>query len=132
MSQVRRRLKAATAAFTSNAVNRNLRRAQLSYLAAWTAEWAFTVAAASRSAYRPARGWIRSELLRPLEQPLQDVSIVLVDGSQLVALMEGELRGSTQARHGNSVQLTHSEAGRREDVKAAAEGCLTNSPVLVK
>ena len=38
------RLKAAGAAFASNAVNGNLRRAQLSYFAAWTAEWAFTVA----------------------------------------------------------------------------------------
>jgi MFS family permease len=40
----RDRLKAAVAAFASNAVNGNLRRAQLSFLAAWTAEWAFTVA----------------------------------------------------------------------------------------
>jgi hypothetical protein len=39
-----RRLKAAAAAFASNAVNANLRRAQLSCLCAWTAEWAFTVA----------------------------------------------------------------------------------------
>ena len=38
------RLKAAGAAFASNAVNGNLRRAQLSCFAAWTAEWAFTVA----------------------------------------------------------------------------------------
>jgi MFS family permease len=45
MSQRRpSRLKAAAAAFASNAVNSNLRRAQLSYLGAWTAEWAFTVA----------------------------------------------------------------------------------------
>jgi MFS family permease len=34
----------AGAAFTSNWRNRNLRRAQLSFLGAWTAEWAFTVA----------------------------------------------------------------------------------------
>src|SRR5215207_9069505 len=40
----RNRLKAAAAAFASNAVNGNLRRAQLSFLWAWTAEWAFTVA----------------------------------------------------------------------------------------
>ena len=45
MSQpVRSRLTVAAAAFASNAVNGNLRRAQLSFLAAWTAEWAFTVA----------------------------------------------------------------------------------------
>ncbi|WP_286278203.1 MFS transporter [Naasia aerilata] len=40
----RRRLAEAAAAFTSNWRNPNLRRAQLSFLAAWTAEWAFTVA----------------------------------------------------------------------------------------
>ena len=45
MSQaLRSRLKVAASAFASNAVNGNLRRAQLSYFAAWTAEWAFTVA----------------------------------------------------------------------------------------
>jgi hypothetical protein len=41
---VRSRLKAAASAFASNAVNGNLRRAQLSFFEAWTAEWAFTVA----------------------------------------------------------------------------------------
>src|SRR6187402_129278 len=40
----RNRLGQAVAAFTSNARNPNLRRAQLSFLGAWTAEWAFTVA----------------------------------------------------------------------------------------
>ena len=45
MNQPRRgRLEIAAAAFASNAVNGNLRRAQLSFLGAWTAEWAFTVA----------------------------------------------------------------------------------------
>jgi MFS family permease len=46
MKQPRRRerLRAAAAAFASNAANSNLRRAQLSFLGAWTAEWAFTVA----------------------------------------------------------------------------------------
>jgi MFS family permease len=38
------RLADAAAAFTSNARNPDLRRAQLSFLGAWTAEWAFTVA----------------------------------------------------------------------------------------
>src|SRR5215217_7268774 len=42
-SQLRSRLKAAGAAFASNAINSNLRRAQLSFFGAWTAEWAFTV-----------------------------------------------------------------------------------------
>ena len=41
---LRSRLKAAASAFASNAVNGNLRRAQLSFIRAWTAEWAFTVA----------------------------------------------------------------------------------------
>ena len=40
----RNRLRDAAGAFTSNALNPNLRRAQLSFLGAWTAEWAFTVA----------------------------------------------------------------------------------------
>jgi hypothetical protein len=44
MNPRRNWFKAATAAFASNAVNPNLRRAQLSFLGAWTAEWAFTVA----------------------------------------------------------------------------------------
>ncbi|HEY9377801.1 MAG TPA: hypothetical protein VIQ02_11985, partial [Jiangellaceae bacterium] len=43
---VRSRLASAAGAFTSNARNQNLRRAQLSFLGAWTAEWAFTVALA--------------------------------------------------------------------------------------
>ncbi|MDR5698489.1 hypothetical protein [Agromyces aerolatus] len=44
MGRLRQRMRDAVAAFTSNAVNPNLRRAQLSFLGAWTAEWAFTVA----------------------------------------------------------------------------------------
>src|SRR5215213_1117188 len=40
----RGRLGKAAAAFTSNWRNPNLRRAQLGFLGAWTAEWAFTVA----------------------------------------------------------------------------------------
>jgi predicted MFS family arabinose efflux permease len=43
-AQVPSRLAAAAGAFASNARNPNLRRAQLSFLGAWTAEWAFTVA----------------------------------------------------------------------------------------
>ena len=41
--RLRSRLKVAAAAFASNAANGNLRRAQLSFFGAWTAEWAFTV-----------------------------------------------------------------------------------------
>ena len=40
----RARLGQALGAFSSNWANPNLRRAQLSFLGAWTAEWAFTVA----------------------------------------------------------------------------------------
>ncbi|HYO38887.1 MAG TPA: MFS transporter [Nocardioidaceae bacterium] len=40
---LRGRLGNAAGAFVSNARNRHLRRAQLSFLGAWTAEWAFTV-----------------------------------------------------------------------------------------
>lgn len=40
----RSRLEQAVGAFSSNWRNPNLRRAQLSFLGAWTAEWAFTVA----------------------------------------------------------------------------------------
>src|SRR5687767_14672957 len=42
--QRRNRLRDAGAAFSSNWRNPSLRRAQLSFLGAWTAEWAFTVA----------------------------------------------------------------------------------------
>ena len=40
----RSRLDQAVGAFSSNWRNANLRRAQLSFRGAWTAEWAFTVA----------------------------------------------------------------------------------------
>jgi MFS family permease len=40
---VKSRLTAAAAGFASNARNPNLRRAQLSFLGAWTSDWAFTV-----------------------------------------------------------------------------------------
>ena len=56
-------MKAAAAAFASNAINPNLRRAQLSFFAAWTAEWAFTVAlgiVAYREGGATAVGWSRS------------------------------------------------------------------------
>src|SRR5436190_14239418 len=41
--RIRKRLGVAAAAFSTNARNRNLRRAQISFGAAWTAEWALTV-----------------------------------------------------------------------------------------
>src|SRR5262245_48989344 len=42
--RIRKRLSDAARAFSATAHNRDLRRAQLSYGATWTAEWAFTVA----------------------------------------------------------------------------------------
>ena len=81
MDRRRSRLSAAAAAFASNAVNPNLRRAQLSFLAAWTAEWAFTVAlgiVAYRDGGATAVGlmsllrMVPSAVVAPLEAPLAD------------------------------------------------------------
>src|SRR5688500_10128399 len=71
----------AAAAFTSNARNPLLRRAQLSFLGAWTAEWAFTVALgilAYRDGGAAAVGlvgllrMVPSALLAPLLTPFAD------------------------------------------------------------
>src|SRR5512132_3840525 len=78
---VRERLKAAEAAFASNARNPNLRRAQLSFLGAWTAEWAFTVGlgiVAYRDGGATAVGFVGllrmvpSAVIAPLAAPLAD------------------------------------------------------------
>src|SRR5687768_10644208 len=78
---LRKRLQAAGEAFVSNAVNSNLRRAQLSFLGAWTAEWAFTVAlgiVAYREGGAAAVGlvgllrMVPSALLAPLLAPFAD------------------------------------------------------------
>src|SRR5215207_3171980 len=75
------RLKVAASAFASNAVNGNLRRAQLSYFAAWTAEWAFTVGlgiVAYRDGGATAVGLVGllrmlpSAVIAPLAAPLAD------------------------------------------------------------
>jgi MFS family permease len=75
------RFRAALDAFVSNAVNRNLRRAQLSFLGAWTAEWAFTVAlgiVAYRDGGPTAVGlvgllrMVPSAVIAPLAAPLAD------------------------------------------------------------
>jgi MFS family permease len=77
----RTRLADAAAAFSSNARNPDLRRAQLSFLGAWTAEWAFTVAlgiVAYRDGGATALGlvgllrMVPSALLAPLLSPLAD------------------------------------------------------------
>lgn len=75
------RVRAAAEAFASNARNRELRRAQLSFLGAWTAEWAFTVAlgiVAYRDGGATALGLVGllrmlpSALLAPLLSPIAD------------------------------------------------------------
>ena len=75
------RLAAAAGAFASNARNPNLRRAQLSFLAAWTAEWAFTVGlgiVAYRDGGATAVGLVAllrmvpSAVVAPLAAPLAD------------------------------------------------------------
>uniref|UniRef100_UPI001396965A MFS transporter n=1 Tax=Agromyces humi TaxID=1766800 RepID=UPI001396965A len=83
MGDGRRRttLRDAGAAFTSNWRNPNLRRAQLSFLGAWTAEWAFTVAlgiVAYRDGGAAALGLVGllrmlpSAILAPLLSPIAD------------------------------------------------------------
>jgi len=78
---LRGRLGQAAGAFTSNARNPNLRRAQLSFLGAWTAEWAFTVGlgiVAYRDGGATAVGLVGllrmapSAILAPLLSPLAD------------------------------------------------------------
>jgi len=75
------RFRAALDAFASNAVNPDLRRAQLSFLGAWTAEWAFTVAlgiVAYRDGGATAVGlvgllrMVPSAVIAPLVAPLAD------------------------------------------------------------
>ncbi len=75
------RLADAATAFTSNARNPDLRRAQLSFLGAWTAEWAFTVAlgiVAYRDGGATALGlvgllrMVPSAVAAPLLSPLAD------------------------------------------------------------
>jgi MFS family permease len=77
----RSRLRDAGAAFTSNWRNPSLRRAQLSFLGAWTAEWAFTVAlgiVAYRDGGAAAVGlvgllrMVPSAILAPLLSPIAD------------------------------------------------------------
>jgi MFS family permease len=75
------RVRDAGAAFTSNWRNPNLRRAQLGFLGAWTAEWAFTVAlgiVAYRDGGAAAVGlvgllrMVPSAILAPLLSPIAD------------------------------------------------------------
>ena len=107
-AQVPSRLAAAAGAFASNARNANLRRAQLSFLGAWTAEWAFTVAlgiVAYRNGGPAAVGlvgllrMVPSAVAAPLLAPLADrgrrervlvlVSLVSGVGTAVAALVVG-------------------------------------------
>jgi MFS family permease len=99
---VRGRLHQAAGAFASNARNADLRRAQLSFLGAWTAEWAFTVGlgiVAYRDGGVTAVGvvgllrMVPSAILAPLLSPLADRGRrerVLV----LVSLLRGVATGA--------------------------------------
>jgi MFS family permease len=99
---VRGRLGNAAGAFVSNARNANLRRAQLSFLGAWTAEWAFTVGlgiVAYRDGGATAVGLVGllrmapSAVVAPLLSPLADKGRrerVLV----LVSLLRGLFTGA--------------------------------------
>jgi MFS family permease len=81
VARVGGRLASAAGAFASNTRNPNLRRAQLSFLGAWTAEWAFTVGlgiVAYRDGGATAVGLVGllrmapSAFLAPLLSPLAD------------------------------------------------------------
>ena len=110
----------AGAAFTSNWRNPSLRRAQLSFLGAWTAEWAFTVAlgiVAYRDGGAAAVGlvgllrMVPSAILAPLLSPIADrgrrervlilVSIVrgaATAAAAVVVAVVGPSRGHLRAR----------------------------------
>ena len=103
---VRGSLRQAADAFTSNARNPNLRRAQLSFLGAWTAEWAFTVGlgiVAYRDGGATAVGlvgllrMVPSAILAPLLSPLADRGRrerVLI----LVSVLRGVATGASRGR----------------------------------
>lgn len=92
----------AAGAFTSNARNPNLRRAQLSFLGAWTAEWAFTVGlgiVAYRDGGAAAVGLVGlvrmapSAIVAPLLSPLADKGRrerILI----LVSVLRGAITGA--------------------------------------
>ena len=105
---LRGRLGNAAGAFTSNARNPNLRRAQLSFFGAWTAEWAFTVGlgiVAYRDGGATAVGlvgllrMVPSAMLTPLLSPLADKGRrerVLILVSVLRGVGTGEYRNYCQ------------------------------------
>jgi MFS family permease len=122
--RLRGRLANAAGAFTSNARNRSLRRAQLSFLGAWTAEWAFTVGlgiVAYRDGGATAVGlvgllrMVPSAILAPLVSPLADRgrrerALILVSGLRglvtgAAAVVVG-VGGPTQIVYGLAVVST--------------------------
>ena len=121
---LRARLADAAGAFTSNARNPNLRRAQLSFLGAWTAEWAFTVGlgiVAYRDGGAAAVGLVGllrmapSAILAPVLSPLADrgrrervlilVSVLRGAATAAVALVVG-LGGPSQIVYALAVLST--------------------------
>jgi MFS family permease len=118
--ELRGRLGNAVGAFTSNARSPYLRRAQLSFLAAWTAEWAFTVGlgiVAYRDGGASAVGLVGllrmapSAILAPLLSPLADRGRrerVLI----LVSLLRGAITGAAAVvvGVGGATQIVYSLA----------------------
>ncbi len=114
------RLGNAKGAFISNARNPNLRRAQLSFFGAWTAEWAFTVGlgiVAYRDGGATAVGlvgllrMVPSAILAPLLSPLADKGRrerVLI----LVSLLRGVVTGAVAVNvgMGGPVQIVYALA----------------------
>jgi len=106
----RSRVRDAGAAFASNWRNADLRRAQLSFLGAWTAEWAFTVAlgiVAYRDGGAAAVGLVGllrmlpSALLAPLLSPIADRG-----RRERVLILVSIVRGVATAGAGVVVALT--------------------------
>jgi MFS family permease len=104
------RLGRAAAAFGSNARNPSLRRAQLSFLGAWTAEWAFTVGlgiVAYRDGGATAVGLVGllrmapSAILAPLLSPLADRG-----RRERVLILVSTVRGVTTAAAAGVVALS--------------------------
>ena len=99
----------AASAFASNAVNGNLRRAQLSFFGAWTAEWALTVAlgiVAFRAGGATAVGlvgllrMVPSAVVAPLATPLADRG-----RRERVLIMVSTIRGVATGMAGIAVAL---------------------------
>ena len=74
--RIRKRLTVSARAFSTNARNRNLLRAQLSFGAAWTSEWALTVVltvVAYRDGGAEAAGIVAFARMAPAGGPTQRI-----------------------------------------------------------